>query len=120
HALDVAADVRVDLAVGAFQVGIRDDGGSAVSGPCDVHGVQAALLDGAVDVGVKEAEARACTPVTQQTGLHVLRPEGFAKERVVQQVDLTDGQVVRGPPPGIDEAKLFVGEGSPSLYGSVS
>src|SRR5699024_11368919 len=44
-------------------------------------------------------------PVTQQPGLDVLRTQRFLQQRVVQQVDLPDGQVVRRTPPAVDRGE---------------
>ena len=42
QALLVVADVRVDLGVGALEVGVGDDSRAAVAGPGDVDGVELA------------------------------------------------------------------------------
>jgi hypothetical protein len=44
--------------------------------------------------------------VTEQPGLDVLGREGLAKQGVVQEIDLTDGEIVRRSPVGIDGAEL--------------
>jgi len=50
--------------------------------------------------------------VAEQAGLDVLGCEGLAQQGVVEQVDLTHGQVVRRAPPGVDPAQLLVVEGA--------
>src|SRR5207248_11341795 len=45
-------------------------------------------------------------PMTEETGLHVLRAERFGQQGVVEQVDLPDREVVGRPPPGVDARHL--------------
>jgi hypothetical protein len=47
----------------------------------------------------------------------VFRPQRLAQERVVEQVDLADGEVVRRAPPAVDQAQLIVVEGSAAAGG---
>ena len=61
-AVVVALDVRIDFGVRAFEIGVRDDAGAAVAGADDVHHVEVALGDQAVEVGVDEVEARRWCP----------------------------------------------------------
>jgi hypothetical protein len=51
--------------------------------------------------------------VAEQPGLDVLRSQWFAEQRVVEQVDLTDRQVIRSPPIGIDPAEVLRRQGLP-------
>ena len=62
HARFVLGDVGIELAVGAFQVGVGHHAGSAVAGAGDEDGVQVILLDDAVQVDVEEVQARAWCP----------------------------------------------------------
>ena len=98
HAVDVLAEARVDLAVGALQVRVRDEPRPAVPGPGHVQRVEVPLPDRPVHVRVEEVETRGGAPVAQQPRLDVLRAQRFAQQRVVQQVDLPDREVVRRPP----------------------
>ena len=41
-------------------------------------------------------------PVPEQPRLDVLGPQRFAQQRVVEQIDLADREVVRGAPVGVD------------------
>ena len=74
-------------------------------GPGDVDRAQVARLDHAVHVHVDEVEPRCRAPVPEQPGLHVLDAERLAEERVVEQVDLTDREVVRGAPVGVTKVR---------------
>ncbi len=113
HAGGVCGDVRVDLAVGAFEVRIRDRPRAAMTRPHDVDRVEVSILDHAVGVGVDEVEARRGAPVAEQPRLDVLQLQSLEQQRVVQQVDLADRDVVRRPPVRVDEAQLLLAEWLP-------
>src|SRR5688500_11562708 len=68
------------------------------------------MHDRSIEVRVEEVQTRCRAPVAQQTRLDVLRLEIFAQQRIVPQVDLSDGKVVGGPPPFIQSMKLVVGQ----------
>ena len=108
HALLVLGDVRIDLAVSPLEVGVGDQAGPAVPGPGDVDHVQVVLGDQPVQVGVDEVQARRGPPVAQEPRLDVLLGQGLLQQRVVVEVDLADGQVVRGPPVRVHEREFLV------------
>ena len=111
HPLGVLADVRIDLAVGAFEVGVGDQRRAAVPRADDVDHVQVIALDDPVEVDAEHVQARRRAPVAEQPRLDVLALERLLQERVVEQVDLADRQVVGGPPVGVHLAQLVGGEG---------
>ena len=106
----VAGDVRIDLAVGAVEIGARHQAGSAVARAGDVDRAQLARPDRPVHVGVDEVEPRGRAPMSEQPRLDVLGPERLAQQRVVEQIDLPDRQIVRGAPPGVDRFELHCGQ----------
>jgi hypothetical protein len=106
----VGRHVRVELAVGALEVGVRDHTRPAVAGAADVDRVQVAGADGAVQVRVDKVESGDGAEVAEQARLHVLGPQRLSEERVVEQVDLPDGEVVRGAPVRVEEPQLLRGE----------
>jgi hypothetical protein len=61
-------------------------------------------------VRIEKIQPRGRPEVAEEPRLYVLWPEWLAQERVVEQVDLPDGQVVRRPPVAIDQLELLVGE----------
>ena len=73
-------------------------------GPDHVHRVEVAGRDDPVQVRVDEVQAGGGAPVAEQPRLDVLGPQRLAQQRVVEQVDLADRQVVGGPPVGVDAA----------------
>ena len=104
--VDVRSDVRVDLAVGALQIGVRDQGGTAVAGSGHVDGVQVARTDRTVEMRIDEIQTWGGAKVTEQPRLHVLWPKRLPHKRVVEQIDLADREIVSRAPVGVDQTKL--------------
>ena len=100
------ADVRVELGVRALEVGVRDDPRPAVARPGDVDRVQLPGADRAVQVHPDQVQAGRRAEVPEQPRLDVLGAQRLAEQRVVEQVDLPDRQVVRRAPVGVDEPEL--------------
>src|SRR5213078_4113183 len=110
QALLVAADVGIDLAVGALEVDVGDEPGAAVPGAGDVERLEAVALDDPVEMGVEEVQARRGPPVAEQPRLDVLDAQRLAQQRVVEQVDLADREVIRGAPVGVEAGELVARE----------
>ena len=110
HPLLVLGDVRVDLAVGALEVGVGDQAGPAVPRAGDVDHVQVVLLDHPVQVDVDEVQAGRGAPVAEQPRLDVLLRQRLLEQRVVVEIDLADRQVVGGAPVRVDEREFLVRE----------
>ena len=106
HPLGVLADVRIDLAVGAFEIGMRDQRRPAVPGADDVDHVQVIALDDPIEMHAEHVQARRRAPVAEQPRLDVLALERLLQQRIVEQIDLPDRQIVRGPPVGVHLAQL--------------
>ena len=99
--VSVLPDRRVDLAVRAFQIGMRHDPRTTVTGADDVDHVEIVLDDQPVQVGVDEIEPRGRPPMPEQARLDVVDGKGPVQKRIVFEVDLADGEVVRRAPIGI-------------------
>ncbi len=54
QALFVLRDVRIDFAVGAFEVGVRDQSGPSMAGTGDIDHIEIVLLDDAVKMHIDE------------------------------------------------------------------
>ncbi len=103
HALLVLRHARIDFAVGSFEIGVGDQPRPAMAGAGDVDHVEIVLLDQPIEVGVDEVEARRRAPVPQESRLDVLLLERLAQQRIVEQIDLADRQIIGGPPVGVDQ-----------------
>jgi hypothetical protein len=115
QAVLVAADLGIDLAVGALEVRVRDDARASVAGARDVDRVQVAADDRAVEVRVEQVQARGRAEVAEQPRLDVLGPQRLSEKRVVEEVDLADREVVRGAPVRVDALQLVGRERVPGF-----
>ena len=106
HPLLVLRDVWIDLAVGPFEIGVGDQSRAAVSGAGDVDHVKVVLLDEAIEVRVDEIEAGRRSPMSEQARLDVLLLERLTQQRIVEEVDLADREIVGRAPVGVDERAL--------------
>jgi hypothetical protein len=111
HAVFVLRDVRIDFAVGAFEVGVGDEAGSTVAGTGDVDDAEVLLLDDAVQMNVDEVQSGCGPPVAEEARLDVFALEWLFEQRVVEEVNLPDGEVVGRPPVGINLAEKVCGQG---------
>ena len=59
------------------------------------------LDDDPVEMHVKKIESRRRAPVPKQPRLDVLTLERFAQERIIEQIDLPDGEIIGRPPIGV-------------------
>ena len=103
----VPRHLRVDLGVGPLEVDVGHDRGPAVARPGQVDHVRGALGHETVQVRVDEGEARRGAPVAEEPRLDVRGRERLPQQRIVLQIDLADGQVVRGPPVRVEESDLL-------------
>ena len=88
-------------------VGIGHQARAAVARASDEDDVQVSLPDEAVQMHVDEVQAGRGAPMAEQAGLDVQGSERPGQERVVVEIDLAYGQVVRGPPVGVQIPELF-------------
>src|SRR5206468_7162859 len=103
----VPRDARVDFAVRAFEPGVRDQPRTAMAWPSDVNHIEPELLDDPVTVGVNEIKSGSRAPMAEQSRLDMLEPQRLFQQRIVVEIDLADGEVIRGAPPCVDEAQLL-------------
>ena len=81
-----------------------------MAGPDDVHHVQVALLDDAIQVDIDEVQAWGRAPMAEQPWLDVFFLQRLFQERVIQEVDLPHGKVIRRAPPGVHLAEEIGGQ----------
>src|SRR5664280_1443760 len=111
----VAADVRVDLAVGPLQIGVCHQSGPSVARARHVQDVPVALSDQAVEMGVDEVQPGRRAPMAEPACLDVLELQWLAQQRVGLQVDLPYREVVGRAPVRVEPVHLLVCEGIGSL-----
>ena len=111
HARLVLRDRGPVLRVGALEPCACAHRRAAVPGPGDEQRVRIVQPDEPVDMRVEQIEAGRRSPVAEQARLDVLGSQGLAQQRVGEQVDLPDREVVRRAPPGVDLGKFLGGQG---------
>ena len=77
----------------------------------DVDRTQVAGANLPVQVRVEQIQARHRAEVAEQAKLDVLGLQRLAQQRVVEQVNLADRQVVGRAPVGVDQTQLVLGQG---------
>ena len=113
HALLILAHVGIHLAVCPLQIGLGHHGLSAVAGTGQVDHVQIVPGDDPVEMGIDEVLPRRGAPVAHGMPLEVFRLEGLAEQGIVQQVELTHGQIVGRAPIGVHFAQQRLIKGPP-------
>ena len=108
HALLIGGDVRVNLAVGSLEIGVRDQARPAMPGSSNVDHVQVVLLDEPVQVDIDEVQTWSRSPMAEQPRLDVFLCQGLLEQGVVVKIDLADRQVVRRSPVRIHQSQLIV------------
>ena len=103
----VLADVGIDLAVAAFEIGVGDQGRAAMAGARDVDHVEIVELDRAIEMHIDEILPRCRTPVPDHQRLDVGQRQRLAQHGVFIEIDLADGEVVGGAPIGVELAPLM-------------
>jgi hypothetical protein len=98
----VLADVGIDLAVAALQIGVGDQGRAAMAGTSDVDHIEIVELDRAIEMHIDEILPWRRTPVPDHERLDVSQRQRFAQHRVFVEVDLADREVVGGAPIGVE------------------
>ena len=90
HALLVGRDVRVNLAVGPFEIGVCHQSRPAMPGAGNVDHVEVVLLDQPIEVDINEVQTRCRSPMAEQPRLDVLLCQGLLEQRVVVEINLAD------------------------------
>ena len=105
-----SVDLRIDLRVRPFEVDVGQHRGPAMPRTGEVdRRRRSRLANEPVEMHVDEAQARRRSPVTEQARLDVLGTQRLAQQRVVVQIDLTDGEVIRSAPVVVKIAqRIFV------------
>ena len=106
----VGTDGRIDFAIGALEPCVGDDTWCAMTRPGDEERIEAARLDDTIEVHIEEVKPGGRTPVSKQPRLDVIHLERFAEQRIIEQINLSNREVIGGAPPSVDQADLIAGE----------
>ena len=104
-------DRWIDFAVGSFKIGVGHHAGTAVAGTADIDDVEVTSLDDAVEMGINKIEPRGRAPVSQQARLDMLGFQRLQQQWILEQIDLPNRQIVRGPPISIETRQLLSAHG---------
>src|SRR6266436_1779164 len=90
HALLIGRDVRINFAIGSFEIGVGDQAWPAMAGAGDVDHIQVVSFNETVQVNIDEVQTWRRSPVAEKPRLDVLLCQGLLQEWVVVQIDLAD------------------------------
>ena len=108
HSLFILADIWVYFTVGTLQIGVSDLEVSAVSRSGNIDHIQIIALDCTVTMGPDKILSRNSSPVAYDLFLNLIHCQGFAKQRIIQQVELSCGKIVCCPPVSIHLFQHFI------------
>ena len=108
HSLTITADIRIYLAVRPVQPGIRQNCGTTVARPPDTKSIETTRLDHTVEMGMDKIQSGRGAPVTKKSRLRMFRKQWLHQQWIFHQVDLADGQKIRGTPIGIQFKKFII------------
>ena len=106
-AVTILPDVGINFRIRAFEIRVRDNSRTAVPRADHEDHIQPALADEPVPVHVKKIEAGRGAPVSQQPRLHVVERQRPLQQRIVLEIDLANGKIIRRPPVGIHCGEQF-------------
>ena len=86
----ILRDVRIELGISPFQVGVGYDPRPAVAGTSDEDHIQVVLLDQAVQMHINKVQTWCRAPMAQQSRFDVFDPQRLLQQRVVVQIYLAD------------------------------
>ncbi len=104
HPSLVLRDIRIELAISAFEPSVGDHARCAMARSGDEQDVEIPRLDDAVEMDIDEIEARRRSPMTEETWLDVLDLQWLAQQWIGKQIYLADRQIIGGAPPSVQHA----------------
>lgn len=107
HALGVLGAIGIDLTIASLQIGVGNQAWTTVPRPRNVDDVQVVGLDQPVAVDIDEVQPRRCPPMSQQSWLDMLKCQRFFEQGIVDELDLSNGEVIRRAPVGIHLVQLI-------------
>lgn len=107
----VAADVGIDLAVAALEIGVRHHTRPAMPGSAHIKDAEIVGPNRAVQMRVDEIKSGRGAPVAEQPRLDMVACQRLAQQGVVEQIDLSDRQIIGGAPVAIDQVEFRIAQG---------
>ena len=119
HAVDVLRDLGMHIGVCSFEVRAGVQRRAAMAGAGNVNHIRVGLADQPVQMHVNKILPGGSAPVPQQPRLDVFFRERLAQQRIIQQIDLADAEIIRGAPIALHLFQQFGGERAARLCCSV-
>ena len=94
------------LGIGTFEIGLRDQTWTAVTGAGDEDHIQVVLFDQPVQMYIQQVQPRRGAPMAEQARLEIGTTERRFQQRVVLQINLTDRKIVGRTPIGVHIVQL--------------
>ena len=110
QAMFVLRDIRIDLAVGAFQICIRHDPRPPVPRTGDVKDIQIVIFDDAIEMNIDEIQPGCCPPMSEQARLDMFESEWPSQQGIFVEVNLPDGEIIRRAPVSVHRPQQLRGE----------
>src|SRR3954471_6676634 len=92
-----------------------------MAGSADVDDIEITRADRTVEMRIDEVQPRRGAPMAEQPRLDVVGLERLGQQRIVQQVDLADREIIGGAPVAVEQIEI-VGDacllGSGDLHGT--
>ena len=111
NSFGVLSDICVDFRIRAFKIGIGDQSRTSMPRSGDIENIQVTQFDNAVQVRVQKIQAGSRSPVSQKTGLYMVGCERLYQESVSQKINLSDREIVRRTPVGMNRFSLGICQG---------
>src|SRR5580658_4152131 len=87
-----------------------------MAGSDDVDHVEGAFVDQPVEMGVDEIQAGRRSPMSEQARLDVVGSQRPFEQRIVLEIYLANGKIVRGTPVGIHSLDLLFVQRATHLF----
>ncbi len=81
-----------------FEIRARIQRRTAVSGTGNINDIRIVFFDQPIQMNVDEVLSRGSSPVPEQSRFDLFGLERFSQQGILEEVDLTDAQVIRGAP----------------------
>lgn len=103
--------VRVDLAIDALEIGLRDDGRGSVTRTGDEEDIEIVFFDQAVHGHIGEDLTGIGSPVTEESCFEMLDFEGFLEEGILLEVEHTQAEIETGSHVVVGGFQFLIAEG---------
>ena len=116
----VLADVWIDLAIAALEIGVSDQSRSTMTWTGDVDHVELVEPDRPVQMDVNEVLPWRRSPMPDHQRFDMGQRERLAQQRIRVEIDLADREVVRGAPVGVEQLQFARIRNPLSFFGGVA